>query len=82
MLDYNQMREDEYERIIYGSNAKMDIQLVKQGLPINLVSRLRNDHQIENIYLDENNNIQCKEEFLEYKKTLDDFLRFEIDRII
>lgn len=82
MLDYNQLTEDEYESIIYGSNDKMDIQLVKLGLPINLVSRLRNDHQVDNIYLDENNNIQCKDEFLEYKKTLDDFLRFEIDRVL
>lgn len=82
MLDYNQMTEMEYEQIIYGSNNKIDIQLVKQGLPINLVTKLRNDNQMDNIYLDEYKNIQCKKAFEEYKNSLDDFLRFEIDRVI
>lgn len=82
MLDYGQMTDEEYEQIIYGSNDKMDIQLVKQGLPINLVTKLRSDNQINNLFLDENKNIQCKEDFRKYKETLDDFLQFEIDRVI
>lgn len=82
MLDYDQMTEKEYEKIVYGTNNKMDILLVKQGLPINLVTKLRNDNQIDNIYLDKNKNIQCKTAFLKYKETLDDFLQFEINRIL
>ena len=82
MLDYNQMTKDEYEQILYGSNNQMDIQLVKQGLPINLAAKIRNDGQIDNIYIDENGNIQCNAEFITYKNSLDDFLRFQIDRVI
>ena len=82
MLDYDLMTKEEYEQILYGSNNQMDIRLVKQGLPINLAAKIRNDGQIDNIYIDENGNIQCNEEFITYKNSLDDFLRFQIDRII
>lgn len=82
MLDYEQLSESEYEQIIYGSTNKRDIQLVKQGMPINLVERLKNDNQLDNIFFDENKNIQCKPAFKEYKDSLDDFLKFEIDRVL
>lgn len=82
MLDYEQMTKDEYEQILYGSNNPIDIQLVKLGLPINLAAKIRNDGQIDNIYIDENGNIQCNADFITYKNSLDDFLRFQIDRII
>jgi hypothetical protein len=82
MLDYNQITKDEYEQIIYGTNDPIEIQLIRQGLPINVVKKLREDNQIDNIYVDEYGNIQCNEDFNKYKETLDDLLKFEIDRII
>lgn len=80
MFDYNQMTKDEYEQMVYGTNDPMEIQLIRQGLPINLVKKFREDNQIDNIYVDEYGNIQCNENFNDYKETLDDLLRFEIDR--
>ena len=80
MFDYNQMTKDEYEQMVYGTNDPMEIQLIRQGLPINLVKKFREDNQIDNIYVDEYGNIQCNETFNDYKETLDDLLRFEIDR--
>lgn len=82
MLDYNQITKDEYEQIIYGTNDPVEIQLIRQGLPINVVKKLREDNQIDNIYVDEYENIQCTDAFNKYKETLDDLLKFEIDRVI
>ena len=82
MFDYNQITKDEYEQIIYGSNDPMEIHLIRQGLPINVVKKLREDNQLDNIYVDEYGNIQCNDAFNKYKDTLDDLLKFEIDRVI
>lgn len=80
MFDYNQMTKDEYEQMVYGTNDPMEVQLIRQGLPINLVKKFREDNQIDNIYVDEYGNIQSNDAFKVYKETLDDLLRFEIDR--
>ena len=82
MLDYRIINLDEYNQVVYGSNDTKFIQLVKLGLPINIVHKLMTDKQIDNIYTDKNGNIQCKNEFHQYKEKLDDLIKFEIDRVI
>lgn len=82
MFDREIINLDEYNQLVYGSNDINFIQLVKSGLPINIVNKLMTDKQIDNIYTDKNGNIQCKNEFHQYKETLDDLIKFEIDRVI
>ena len=52
------------------------------GFPINIISQLEKDNQIVNIEYDENKNIKAKPEFLTYRETLDEFLKFQIDKFI
>lgn len=82
LLEYKQVTQDEYNEIIYGSTDEKDINLIKLGLPINLITKFKNDNQIDNIKFDENLNIQCNDQFIEYKNSLDDFIQFEIEKII
>lgn len=82
LLDYKQLSQDEYNKVVYGSTDEKDIKLIRLGLPINLITKFKSDKQIDNIDFDENLNIQYNNQFIEYKNSLDDFVRFEIERII
>ena len=80
MLDYEIISNEYYNIIVYGTNDKKKLNLLKQGLAINIINKLDLDNQIKNIIIDENNIISGNKKFEEYKKTLDDFFRFEIDK--
>lgn len=80
MLDYEIITNEYYNIIVYGTNDKKKLNLLKQGLAINIINKLDSDNQIKNIIIDENNIISGNKKFEEYKKTLDDFFRFEIDK--
>lgn len=82
MKDYKLISEEEYNNYIYGTNDKQKISLIKLGLSKSLILKLENDKQLNNIYLDENNNLKATDEFLIYKETLSNFIKFEIDRLI
>lgn len=74
--------DDEYNNFAYGTTNSFDIELVKLGLNSSLVTRLRNDNQLSNLYFDKYNNLRAKEDFNEYKDSLNDFNRFEIERYL
>lgn len=74
--------EAEYNEVIYGTNDKMKIDLIKTGLSFSLISRLQKDDQLKNISLDENNNISVNVNFLDYKNSLNGFYRFELEKYL
>ncbi|CEM62661.1 hypothetical protein [Treponema phagedenis] len=80
MLDYEIISHEKYNTIIYGTNDKNKLSLLKQGLTINIINKLETDNQIKNIHIDENNIVHGTQEFQKYTKTLDDFFKFEIDK--
>lgn len=80
MLDYEIISQQYYNILVYGSNNEVKLSLLKQGLTINVINRLELDKQITNIRIDDNNIIHGNQRFKEYKETLDDFFRFEIDK--
>ncbi|MDD3225276.1 MAG: DEAD/DEAH box helicase [Clostridium sp.] len=82
MKDYELISEEEYNSCIYGTNDKKKISLIKLGLSKSLILRLEKDKQINNIYLDKNNNLKANSQFLIYKDTLSNFIKFEVDRIL
>lgn len=82
MKDYELITEEEYNNCIYGTNDEKKISLIKLGLSKSLILRLEKDKQINNIYLDENNNLKANHEFIVYKNTLSNFIKFEIDRLL
>ncbi len=80
--DYGLITDDEYNFTTYGTEDEKEIRLVKQGLPIHLVSKLTNDDQLTNLYFDENNIIHSKENFKSYYDKLDDFYKYQIDKYV
>lgn len=82
MLKMEFISQEEYNEIVYGTNDKKKLNLMKKGLTYNLINKFENDNQIENLSFDQYNNIIINDKFKEYRDTLDDFLKFEINKYI
>jgi superfamily II DNA or RNA helicase len=82
LYDYELITNDEYNECIYGTTDQRKIELTKVGLNISLINRLEAENQLQNIYLDEFNNLKAKPEFENYKRSVDDFYRFELERFL
>ena len=80
MLDYNLLILEEYNNIVYGTNNKKKLNLMKLGLGLNVINRLDEDNQLKNITIDEYGCLQTNIQFEKYKYTVDDFFRFELDK--
>ena len=52
------------------------------GLTINIINRLEEDKQLNNVNLDCNNNLKVNKNFEEYRESVDDFYRFELDKYL
>jgi hypothetical protein len=82
MHDYELLTLEEYPLIIYGTTDSRKLQLVKMGLTINIIYRLDDDGQFENISIDDNNNLSVNNAFKRYKQGVDDFYRFELNKYL
>jgi len=82
LLDYEIISQEKYNSVVYGTNDKSKLNLLKMGLTINVINRLDADKQIEHIMVDENNIIHGNSEFQKYYKEIDDFFRFELDKFL
>ena len=82
MFDYELLSIDEYHNIIYGTTDSKKLSLVKMGLTINVINRLEEDGQLENISIDINNNLYANARFEAYKQGVDDFYRFELNKFL
>lgn len=80
--EYALISDEEYNFTTYGTEDKIEIRLVKQGLPIHLVSKLSRDQQLKNLTFDENNIVHSNSEFVDYYHSLDDFYRYQIDKYV
>lgn len=82
LLDYEVITTDIYNQLTYGTTNPQKLHLVKMGLTINVVNKLEKDNQLKNIHIDSNNNLRCNENFIAYKKTVDDFFGFELSKFL
>ena len=82
MLKMEFISQEEYNEIVYGTNDKKKLNLMKKGLTYNLINKFEKDNQIENLSFDQYNNIIINDKFKEYRDSLDDFLKFEINKYI
>jgi len=82
MLDYRLITQEEYNLLVYGTNDEFKLDMVKLGLSLNIINKLIEDGQSENIYLDDNKNLRCNEHFVEYKNSVDDFFKFELEKFL
>ena len=82
MYDYNLLNIDEYNEIIYGTKDNKKLNLIKMGLTINIINRLEDDNQLENLKIDKNGNIIPNEKFITYANKVDDFYHFELNKFL
>lgn len=82
MLSENLITSEEYNMIVYGTRDEEKISLMKIGLPMNILDLLEKDNQLINISKDENNNFTTNKSFNNYKKSLDNFTQFRIDKFL
>lgn len=80
LYDYSLISLDEYNDFIFGTTDEKRIEYAKFGIGGSLIYRLEKDKQLNNIKLDINGNLTYNEDFNTYKKSIDDFFNFEIDR--
>lgn len=81
-LEFDIITQDEYNVLLYGTSAINEIKLMKQGFSPNLLTKLRKENQISNIYFNENNMACGNEDFKNYFDAQDDFNKFQIDKFI
>ena len=82
LYDFKLISEDEYNQYIYGTTNIEKSKLRKIGLSNNLISKLEADNQLKNIKIDENNIVTTLPEFENYRNSVNDFYRFEIDKFL
>lgn len=82
MLDLRIITDEEYNLTIYGTSDSKKLRLIKIGLSINVISRLENDNQLQNIFFDKNKNLMSNQAFEQYKEIIDDFFRFELNKFL
>lgn len=80
--DLELISQTEYNLAVYGTNDPKKLKLIKMGLTFNIILKLEKDKQLGNIYLDQNNNLFGNDLFAQYKETLDDYFRFEINKLL
>jgi hypothetical protein len=82
LYDFKLITEDDYNQYIYGTTNIEKSKLRKIGLSSNLISKLETDNQIDNIIIDENNMVTITQEFEDYRNSVNDFYRFEINKFL
>ncbi|PAF46907.1 hypothetical protein BKH46_05540 [Helicobacter sp. 12S02634-8] len=80
MLDYGLITLDQYNILTYGTNDESKLNMVRLGLSLNVINKLVEDGQFENINLDADGNLRYNDEFAIYRDRVDDFFRFELDK--
>ena len=82
LFDYGLITKEEYNEYIYGTTDQKSIDLSKIGLSVSLISRLKADNQLQNLKFDAYKNLEANDAFKEYKRSVGDFYRFELERFI
>ena len=81
MLDLKLISIDEYNETVLGTTNCDKIKLVNLGLSINMVNRLEEDGQLENISYDTFGNLIKNEHINAYFDTLDEYTKFKFEKV-
>ena len=81
MLDLDLISVDEYNETVLGTTSPNKIKLVNLGLSINMVNRLEEDDQLQNITYDSFGNLIKNESIKEYFDSLDEYTRFKFEKV-
>lgn len=81
LFDLNLIEESEYDRFMYGTNDHAKIQLMKMGISPMLLMFIEENH-LEKEYKIDNGIIDITDKFKEILNKEDDFIKFEIDKLV
>ena len=81
MLYLDLISTDEYNETVLGTTSPNKIKLINLGLSINMVNRLEEDGQLENITYDSLGNLIKNESIKEYLNSLDEFTKFRFEKV-
>lgn len=81
MLDLNLITLDEYNKTVLGTTSTSKIKLINLGLSANMVNRLEEDGQLENITYDSFGNLFKNDILKDYFCSLDEYTRFKFEKV-
>lgn len=81
MLDLNLITLDEYNKTVLGTTNTSKIKLINLGLSANMVNRLEEDGQLENITYDSFGNLIKNDILNDYFCSLDEYTRFKFEKV-
>ncbi len=82
LYDFDLISKSEYYNYIYGTDDEELIKLARLGLSLNIVNKLLEDKQSENLKLDENGNLISNEIFNQYIELQSELFKFEINKYL
>lgn len=84
LYEFDIIPEDYYFNYIYGTNDLSTIKLVRFGLSVNVITKLKKDNQIDNLDLDKNGNlfVKNKDVFSLYLNSQQELFQFEIKKYL
>ena len=80
--DFNIISDDYYNQYMYGTTDENVINLVRQGLGVNVAKKILDDNQVENLYWDKNGNLKATKKFVQYMNGLAPLTKFELERFL
>ena len=81
MLDLNLITLNEYNQVVMGTTNPDKIKLVNMGLSINLVNKLEEDEQLQNITYDSYGNLIRNENINAYINAQDEYTKFKFEKV-
>lgn len=82
LFDYNKLSAEQYNLILHGTSDIEKLKLMRLGMTSGMISKLEADEMMTNITVNTNNQIEVNAAFLSYLDQQDDFVKFEINKII
>jgi hypothetical protein len=82
LYDFDLISLTEYNNYIYGTDNEELIKLAKLGLSLNIINKLLEDNQFENLRLDENGNLISNHIFNEYIINQPELFKFEVNKYL
>lgn len=82
LYDFDLISLTEYHNYIYGTDNQELIKLAKLGISLNIINKLLEDNQFENLKLDENGNLISNYIFDEYLKSQPELFKFEVNKYL
>ena len=71
---------EQYYMFLYGTSDKESVELIQAGVPLSLITMLKERNLLNEIGFDQYGNISISAELRHFSNEVDDYTRFEIDQ--